>query len=370
MIFNLSSVSAIGLSSLRLVEFLDFQPGLERTFEYKVGSNTDSAMYYAIYVEGNLKQYITTSVSELFIEPDKSAYFTATIKLPDNLSPGMHEGDICVSETSNKGGPSNIGVKTAACAIIYVKVLYPGKYLVIKEFNIGLADKQANFLIDVESWGTERIESAKPVVKVAEKTVEGDSVSIGSNEKRRLTAVMDVSSFNAGTYLADAKIVYDGQEANISQTFQIGDLNIRLVSYTNEFTQGKISPMDIVVESIWNQKIDNVYVDVNITKPDNEFLSYGFFQSAPASVEPWGKATLRGFFDTNGLEAMNYTARFKINFEGKFSEELGTVSVKNPTLLSPKLTVSANTILLIAILVLLLVLILLMLKRKARKKED
>lgn len=374
-LISINFVTAIGISAVRLNENLNFVPGLERTFEYRIGTNTDHAMYYEIFVKEDLAPYITPSISKVFIEPNSGYNFQATLKLPQYLSPGMHTGYICVLETETMGGKgANVGVRTEVCAIINVKVLYPGKYLVINNFDIYVENKLVNFKLDVENWGTEDITSARSSIDISEAnktgklaTVESDSYTVASNSKASIISSLNAESFKVGDYVADAIVNYDGQKVNTSKIFKLGELELRFVNYTKEFEENKISPMDIEVESIWNQQIKDIYVEVNLSKNGKNLQ---ILKTSPETIEPWGRTTLRTFLDSNGLALGPYDVSLSIYYAGKLTAIDGIVNVtsKQKSAEIPKLSVSANTILLLAILLLLVILILLVLRRKKRKE--
>jgi len=375
LLLSIKNTSALGISGTTLYDKIDFQPGLEKTYNFRVGTETTHPMNYKIYAKEDLAPYITTSISEIFVDPHSGFDFSASLKLPDYLSPGMHYGYICVMETEPMGGPgSSIGIKTEVCAVIQVKVLYPGKYLVINNFDAVVTNRQVQFILDVENLGTEDIISAKPFIDIFElnrteklASVEGQAQPVPSNTKATLTAFLDAGLFNVGDYLAKAIVNYDGLEANASKQFKIGELEVRLVNYTKEFEQDKISPMEIEVESLWNQEIKNVFVEVSISKNGEKLPD---MRTPSETLPPWGRTILKTFFDTNGLAAGDYDASFRINYENKITESSGTIKIKERKLESPKLSLSLNTILLLIVLVLLILLILLVLRRKKRKEQQ
>ena len=371
-LINTSNVSAIGISGLRLVENFDFEPNLERTFEYRIGTNAGKGMNYQIYVKdmkGNIAKYISLSDELVYIEEATGYDFTAHMKLPQSLDAGMHTAYICVLEGETRGEGGNIGVKTEVCAIINVKVLYPGKYLIIKNFDINVANKQVGFTLEVENWGTDKISSAKTIIDIyeANKTDKVDSVSsneesIASNSGTPFYSSLDATRFKVGDYDAKATVLYDGQEEKTEKTFKLGEFELKLVNYTREFETGKVNQMEIEVESIWNQKIENIYAEAVISGGGSTIQT---IKTPPADIEAWERIKLVGYFDTTNVQPGEYNSHFTIFYSGKTSSFDGSVIVKEPE--RTPTAISTNTILLLGILLLLTTLIVLILKRKRRQ---
>lgn len=366
----MSNVSAVGISGVRLVDNLDFEPNLERTFEYRIGTNTDHGMNYQISVKRDLAPYFTLSDELVYLEPATGYDFTAHMKLPKSLDPGMHSAAICVLESETKGeGGSNIGVRTEVCAIVNVKVLYPGKYLIIKSYDVNVANKQVGFTLGVENWGTDRISSAKTIIDIYEanktnkvETVYSNEESIASNSGTILLASLDATKFKVGDYDAKATVVYDGQEEKTEKTFKLGEFELKLVNYTREFETGKVNQMEIEVESIWNQKIENIYVETVISQSGSTIQT---IKTPPADIEAWEKTKLIGYFDTTNILPGEYNAHFTIFYSGKTSSFDDSVIVKEPP--RAPTAISTNTLLLLGVLLLLIILIVLVLRRKRRQ---
>ena len=374
LIINFSNVSAIGMSGIRLIENLDFEPYLERTFNYRIGTNTDHGMNYEIHVKdagGSIAKYFTLSDELVYLEPATGYDFSVTMKLPGSLDPGLHSAHICVLETETKGtGGGNIGIRTEVCAIVNVKVLYPGKYIIISSFDINVANKQVTFTLDVENWGTDKINSAQTIIDIYEankttkvETVYSEEKSIASNSGTTLVSSLDATSFKVGDYDAKANVVYDNHEKKIEKEFKIGELELRLTNYTKEFEQGKVSVMEIEVESIWNQRIEKIYAEASIS---GEGSTIQTIKTSPADIEAWERVKLIGYFDTTDVQPGEYNSHFVIFYSGKITEVDGTIRVKEPERIAA--AISTNTLLLLAVLILLLVLIIMIFRRKKRKE--
>jgi hypothetical protein len=105
--------------------------------------------------------------------------------------------------------------------------------------------------------------------------------------------------------------------------FRLGALELKISNHTQEFEENKISPMDIEVESFWNNKIEGVYVDVQILNHDINF------KTPSADVDRWSKTVFNGFLDTTGIKEKKFRANVTINYAGKKTSEIVDLKIKS-----------------------------------------
>lgn len=366
----LHGVSAVGIGDYTggLNYLIDFQSGFKKTFSYFLAPNAPTAMDYEATAEGDLAQYFTFS-DNLFkdVLPGQIRRFSATLNLPEEKpSPGLHENHICVAEAQNRGG-GGVTVRTKACSIIIIRVLYKEKYLQIEDFSVPNVDVGdiLNANIVIKSWTEKDIASVKAVIemyaaaakdlkKIAE--LQTEEKPLASNEKSVLHASIDTKGFEPGGYKAVATVYYDENTANASTNFNVGILAVKIVNYTKEVLRNKINKFGVEVESRWNSPIENVYADITI---ENDTLT------TPAiKLQPWETAALTAYWDTANKKAKYYDGRITLYFAGNSTEQNIRVKVLvNPEDIKRLLTYVAVT----ALSALLVILIVIIALRKPKK---
>ncbi len=327
-VFSLSGVYAVGIGYRYVLTGvpIDFQPEMENTFNYELLANAGTTMDYEINVLGDLKPYVTLSTNLIKDVPSGSNVpFSAHLKLPSKLEPGIHDAQICVLETQTRGG-GMIGARTEACGGFLIRVLYRGKYLKVENFdvpdvNIG---EKLKIGITVKSWSEVDINSIKASIDIFGQSREGKGIKriatvmteekqLKSNAQETLTAYFDTNGLEAGGYTATYTLFYDGQDINDSTEFKIGDLSLKILNYTREFEQGKVVKFEIEVLSQWNSKIGDVYGTVDV---DNERLTTPLI-----SLEPWENKTLVTYWDTTNKKVGDYNGRIVVYYSNKTTQE-------------------------------------------------
>jgi hypothetical protein len=370
----LHGVFAVGIGDYTggLNYVIDFQSGLKRTFSYFIVANAPTVMDYEVIAEGDLAQYFTFS-SNIFkdVWPGQTRRFTATLNLPEEKpSPGLHETHVCVTESQSRGG-GGIVVRTRACSIINVRVLYSEKYLKIGEFNVPNIDVGdiLNINIGVKSWTESDIDTIKAGIDIfgpSEKgfdrkiaTLTTDEKPLASNEEAILHASLDTKNLESGEYKAFATVYYDGNEANASTNFRVGILAVKVINYTNKFIRNKVNRFNVDIESRWNSRIEEVYADVKI---ENETL-----RTPSIILKPWETATLQTYWDTTNRKAQEYEGKLILHFAGNSTEQDIKVKVLvNPEEIRKLLINVAVTIL---IVVLIISVVIMALKKQAAKEH-
>lgn len=358
----LQEASAVGLGDYSggLNYLIDFKPGLKETFSYFMVANAPGIMDYEVTATGSLAQYFTLS-DTLFkdVWPGQVRSFTATLNMPqEKPAAGLHGAEICVTESQGLGG-GGIIVRTRACSLIYIRVLYPEKYLKITDFTVPNADKGdiLDFKVMVKSWTETEISSVKAVIGIfgpSEKgfdkkiaTIQTDEKQLASNQEIELSASIDTREYESGLYNAVATVYYDGNTANASKQFKIGMLAVKVVNYTAEFLRNKINKFNVDIESRWNSVIENVYADIII---ENETL-----KTPPLALQPWEKATLATYWDTANKKAQYYNGKITLHFAGNSTEQ----DIKVKVLVNPeeikKLLINTSLTALIVILIIFIV---------------
>ena len=329
------NAGSIGISPAKFKIY--FEPNLEKTFKFTVGSfNPNQSIQ--IYVKGDLSQYVNLSRNFLIGRGIVEAY----LKLPEKIDiPGTHRIIMGVIESSgneSSGQVVGVGGLASVQAPIDVVVPYPGKY-VEAEFKINDINEGelAIFDLEIHNLGTlpviakskiEIYENYEDINKTPKKllTKNLESKKLKSKEKITITDFLETSKFNAGFYSIFVTIDY-GKLISIEDNLKIGQLFIDILDYSYIFEKGKINKFYIETQNLWNSPLSNVYAEVTITINGTVLES---FKTPTQNLDSWEIHNFTGFFDASNIDPGKYTANIQVFYENKSTSKLVAIYVKKP----------------------------------------
>ena len=323
LIFNFNNVSAyLGLTPA-LIE-VDFKPGFKFFSGFSVlGAEANQKL--KVYASGDFAEYVKFDKTEL----TGSESFTAYVELPEKAEkPGKNRLYIKVLEVKEEG--SGIGTRLEIGALILIKVPYPGKYAEIKSFSVNNANSKepVSFSIEVESLGTEDIVTDASVEVYSDNKLIDEinfPVKIIKKQTSETFTKINEKGYESGVYNATAIVNYENV-IKAEKIFKIGTLFVDVINWSSQFLKGKINPFNIEIESKWNNDIENVYAEVNVTR-DGKLADY--FKTPSVKLNRWEKAILKGFFNAEELETGKYKADIKIFYEGEITEKNVNIEIIN-----------------------------------------
>lgn len=290
-----------------------FKPGLKQAFYFDFIGN--EGMKFDVYLDGDLAEYAKLSANHL----DQPGRVYVLLELPDSVDkPGKNKLYVGGRQVSEKEG--GFGIVGNVKAMIRVDVPYPGKYAELELYssNARIGEK-VSFDLVINSKGKEGISTVSYIEIYNSLGERVETLSLGESEIEAGGSVKLSSSWEggpAGKYTAAAVARYGGQESRAEAGFRIGELNIEILNYTSELEREKINKFDIVVESQWNDPIDNVYANVSI-----EGYSAGMVTPS-ISLDGFEKGTLSSYLDTSGIENSPFNAKIMVHYNNKSSEKL------------------------------------------------
>lgn len=308
---------------------IEFQPGLSEKVTFKILNNDHKAFNAFVYAEGELKDYITAEKNIVeFKETDDSKPFTYTVRLPERIDqPGDHWAKIVIMEMPAKvEGDQIVMATTAVVHQLRVKVPYPGKYA---EMGLTIAEAQpqetVNFFVKVYNLGTQDIARAQATIEIKGPTneviatTETEEVYIKSKERKDLVAYWK-ADVNPGVYHAVVTLRYDGKIARKEENFYIGNLFVNVKDIkVKRFRLGGVAKFEILAESKWNKRIENVYAEMRITDSKGDTIAN--VKSASVDIEPLQEKTLLVYWDTEGVEKGVYDAELILHYAGKTTKK-------------------------------------------------
>lgn len=323
-VFSICTVSAaLGIVPAKMRIDFESNGKFLANFQAK-GAEAEQNLY--VFADGDFAEHVSF---------DKTSFkgqdsFTAYLTLPEKAEkPGKNKLYIKIAENISSSG--GFGARLIVGGLIEIIVPYPGEYAEIKKFSIGEVNENEPVTYDlvVENLGSENlIISSRVLVYSEDKLIETHDLG------HRLinTKGVDVFSktvekgYGDGSYSAEAIISYGSEEKNFSKGFKIGSLLVNVVNHTKEVLVGKINEFDIEVKSNWNNGIENVYAEVNISK--NE-IQADYFKTPSIHLYKQGSGILKGYFNTENVKTGKYKAKVRVFYNGQYNEEVVDVRVRS-----------------------------------------
>ncbi|MCD4666749.1 hypothetical protein K8R47_02990 [archaeon] len=371
-ILIIHKVDAIGVTPGRTT--IDFEPDLSQDIKFTVINNEQKDMKAVLRIEGDLAQYIKVSQALInFKAEEDSKELTYRVNLPKDISKkGINKGSIIIMELPEEVDQPGafVGATAAVATELIVRVPYPGKYA---EIDLAVSGEgPVYFHIPISNFGEQDIIRAGATIDILgsnnEKivTIETEEKSIKSKERDEIVAEWKAENINPGTYHAIVTLTYDGKIAVIEKNFNVGQLRIDVESITvNNYQLGGIAKFLILVNSKWNEVINDVYVQMIIN--DDQGKEIANFKTASDNVDPLSKKELIAYWDTEGIKEGKYNGKIFLHYEGITTEKEIETDIRLDSLTTNILgttgrvissgvgTTNTNTLLIILVVVLVVI---------------
>ncbi|MFH1669084.1 MAG: hypothetical protein ABIA62_04100 [Candidatus Woesearchaeota archaeon] len=306
-----------------------FEPNLRYRFDYTGIGNRLFDNNYDLIVKKDFAEYVVFD-NKRIENVSKGAHFPVGgyIEFPEKIDPpGKHNMLICVLEDCPEGGM--VCGRGSACASLEFMVLHPG---IMPQITFAAPDVNQDELIDftvnIENVGEEDIQQASGTIDVfnVDDVLLGsatlDTKDIPSNSPAVLSGKFDTKGLLPGNYSAKAHITTDSITNDLEDSFRIGTLDVKILSYTRELESGSIKLFETKIESSWNDPID-VYANIKIFDSDTNIEA----KSVTEALLPWKTQSINAFIDTSGLEEKQYDIRVEIFYAEKSSFVEGKINI-------------------------------------------
>lgn len=324
-LFMIPNVIALGITPGRTT--IDFSPNLEKEIKFDVINSENKNMNVAFVVQGELEEIITLDSNVVhFNSEENSKSFSYKIKLPSELSPGLHKLGIVAIELPEDLDNEEIMVRATVSVVtqLYIYVPYPGgKHL---DANLDIVSKEEtnviSFYIPIISRGEEYIEEVKGVIEIYQENekiveIETNKLSISLGERKELEGVWDPDVV-PGKYNAIATVDYDGNKLTLEKQFEIGEEFIRVLGVSvNDFQLGEVAKIKILVQNKQSNKIDTSRANLDIY--DSELTRIIDLKSEDYEIPGLSNKELIIYWDTENIEGGQYTSELKVNYDEKVS---------------------------------------------------
>lgn len=329
-VVSLESVFALGVIPGRTT--INFEPGVSHEVVVRVLNNQKKDVTVLVSKSGGLSDYVVLDGEMIrFNSSETEKSFTYSVNLPQEIEyPGNHDVEISFVEVPDSiiEGETMIGGRPSVVSQLRVKVPYPGKYAEAN-LQITVLDDDVTFTIPIFNLGSDGL-SLNANIRILESDDElaeitTDIIEVGVGESSKIVAHWSAPS--VGNYIAIVEVDYGGENIILKKEFNVGGIFIKIKDIVfGEFKLGDIARMDVVVESGWNDMIRGVYADLFIK--NKEGYTVAVLKTASYDIGALSEELLTAYWDTKGIGVGDYGVFIKLNYAGKWSEEIFEINIE------------------------------------------
>jgi hypothetical protein len=332
LMLTLFSSITLGLGVGPSRQYISFSPGQNIQGELTIINNNQEDFRAAVYVEGDLAQYIKIGTPLLDVSKSElTKQVPYEINFPTGmLTPGEHKLQLVIRQFpagSDTQGDTTISATMAVISQLIVKVPYPGKYLEAK-LSVSGSEKNESatrFYMELYNFGTEDINSVKAKVEIfnpaQEKIAEMESnpKAVLSKESTNLELLW-TPDVPKGTYQAIVTIKYDDKEIRLEQKFDVGIFVIDVSDISvKKFTLGDVAKFDILLFNSWNTKMENVFVEMIVEDSTGKKMTE--FKTGVIDIPALQVGTLEAYWYTENVMPGIYKVKLLVHYAGKMTQK-------------------------------------------------
>lgn len=284
-----------------------------------------------VYVEGEMGEYITLKEKTIsFRSDDEAKAVEFEVHLPEDVPPGISTANIVVEEKLTGTDPKNvISSKIVLKHKIIIEGPYPDKYIKAK-LNFHEQSNTIKFVSEVENLGKLDIDQIKTTFYVNDKEqqqqiLETETTTLPKKENKLLSAEIARDAFELGEFEVSAVTKYDDQQVELVQKLLVGRPEVDITYFDKYFVANKINQYAMELLNKWNQKVENVYVDVEIKKDDQKIDQ---FRTKSVDIEGEMVKRINDYFDARGKVEGKYVFEMVINFWNSYRMDQKTFEVE------------------------------------------
>ena len=333
------TAAALGVTPARTS--LDFSAGNQENIKINIINNEHEDMRLLIHADGKFSRYLKIEEDTVSMSSDeRMKTINAKLIMGGEMkkSPGQNEIMLRIlklPEGSSEGSGNSAKVSATVEVVhqIRVNVPYPGVYLEVPDIYINTPSdgSSADFTIPVFNRGEKSIRGINGEIRIYNPdgkmvgTVETGSLSLKGGAKGKLNAEY-TGEGGRGRYRAVITIDYAGKTAEIEKEFFMGSQLIDITGVTvDKFSLGSIAKFNIILDSRWNQQINDVYADVTIRDSSNKLQTK--FKTPTTDVGAESTGILNAYWDTGDAEPGEYTMHVVLHYTRLAKEKLFTMDV-------------------------------------------
>lgn len=302
--------------------------------------NTDQVEFTAqLAVEGEMAQYVTLGLQELRFRGDEEAKAVPfEVHLPAIVPPGQSTANILVEETVSSGGGGggggggkNDGTASAGESgggngqsvsskiLLKHKIIiqgpYPDKYVVAK-LNFHDQGQEIAFVSEVQNLGKQPLGEVQTTFyvndqKQQEQVVETETTSLALKETKLLTKKLPRDLFTLGEFEVSAVTYFDGQQVELIKKLVVGEPTIDITYFDQYFIAYAVNQYSLDLLNRWNQKLNNVFVEVSVKKEEKEIDT---FRTRSLDLEGEMLKRIQDYLDAKDKGPGIYTFDMVVNY--------------------------------------------------------
>lgn len=354
-LFIIGGVSASSFVTPGKYEF-NFYPNDVKEVKFEVGGSEN----FSYEVNEGLAK---TEVIDEEVVSSKKKRITLEVTMPEEIEDPGKTKLMSVTVEEEIPEDSGFGARTRVIAPVYVHVPYPGIYL---ESSLNVPNINVNETLDIEykvkNLGTDDLNDADLNLMIKDKgdtlkSFRSEGITIKSREERVFSEKWNSKGTSGGDYQVVAELTYEDEKKKTEKDFKIGNLNIGIMNFTKKLETDSVNKFNILVESKWNNKIEDV----------NGVLKFKgkSFKTTSEGLEPWKTQSLEGYAELDEIEPGTYDAVVKVNYLSQTTQMNGEINIKeNKSIGTTTIMISA----LVLVLILLVTINILYLTKMKKKK--
>ena len=223
-------------------------------------------------------------------------------------------------------------------SLLEIDVPYGKKAIESKLNIIPKSNNSVEFVLTTKNKGTLAIGGVHAKIEIYDSKnefvtfVKTQTVKIALNQDINLRAMWN-NIAKKGNYYAVTKLVYDGKISSFRKTFKVGEPFIEILNVSvDDFKLGKLARIRLVLESDWNDLINDFSVKAKILDEDNHTV--GTYDTEKLKIKPDTKEITNLYWDTKGLSKGKYRLLLEMKHSGKIQKYESPLDVKSDRILT------------------------------------
>lgn len=327
-LISLSGVFAWGLDPAR--QRAKVSSGMQY-LEVSLENPQGSEGYFKVSFTGDLAHYADYKGPLIYLGSDDAQYTVPfSLSLPDDLLPGKHLLSVNLEQIPG-GSSSTVSSLVVLAADVVVDVPLGGTH-VDARLSVGAAgpDDDTPFTLSVINLGEKEVAVWADVVIKGPTNQELDSWQTSKQVIPFKGAGKISTSWSGeketGVYFAEVALHYGDEVRVLRQTFMVGAKEVVVDDIgSDDFSLGRIVPLDVVLRNKWNGPVDDVFAEVFVLSGSGSILQS--FKSASERLRPLDRVNLTAYWDTARLVAGSYDLNVVVHYDGGQSQRSFPVTV-------------------------------------------
>ena len=270
-----------------------------------------------IYLQGPLEKYISLKKKKATLTPDDDLAeipFTIKFKKKD-LPPGDVLTYIIVEQDLNPTGKDTVSSKVILKHKLIVKGPYPDKYVEPK-LNFHETPTAIEFVSEIQNLGKKSLDKVKTKFYLNDKEqnaleLSTEEVPLKEKETILLRTTLDKKQVDYGEFEVRAITSYDGLKVELNKKLIVGKPEVDITYFNKYLIANKINQYSLELLNKWNQKIENVFVDVEVKKDGQKIDD---FRTKSVELDSLMSKVIKDYFDAKEKNPGEYTFEMVVNF--------------------------------------------------------